>query len=242
MTEQSKKILDMFQTGLKAEEISTILNIEYNLVSRIIKNYQFRIRRLKDPQKYRDRAKRNYPKYANKIRISSAKRYAEKHDEIRNKIKEFRKTSEGKIYFREKRQKEKAKDPEGFKRKKNENWAKNYPKNKDRLSKKTKLDRITNKKTVFKHYSKGKLVCNCCKLDGNYGRIVGLDFLTVDHIMPKKEMEKNEEMKKIGYSSTRKGSSLYQWLITTNFPNGFQILCWNCNKAKGILGKCPHQK
>ena len=42
MTEQSKKILDMFQTGLKAEEISTILNIEYNLVRKIIRKAQER--------------------------------------------------------------------------------------------------------------------------------------------------------------------------------------------------------
>ena len=43
----------------------------------------------------------------------------------------------------------------------------------------------------------------------------------------------------------RKGAPLNQWLITNNFPNGFQILCWNCNFAKGspaVSFKCPHQK
>ncbi len=72
--------------------------------------------------------------------------------------------------------------------------------------------------------------------------VVGLDFLTIDHIIPKREMEKDPEMIKMGYRASRKADPLCQWLITNNFPKGFQILCWNCNKAKGVLGKCPHQK
>jgi len=35
---------------------------------------------------------------------------------------------------------------------------------------------------------------------------------------------------------------LYSWLKKNNFPKGFQVLCMNCNFAKGKLGKCPHQK
>ena len=30
--------------------------------------------------------------------------------------------------------------------------------------------------------------------------------------------------------------------IKNNFPKGFQILCHNCNIAKGHYGKCPHEK
>jgi hypothetical protein len=242
MIEQRKKILDMFKTGLKAKEIATNLNIEHKLVSKIIKNEQRRIRRLKNPQKYRDSAKRTYLNHAVKDRKRAGKYYEEHHEDISNRTKEFRKTPEGQIYFRDKRQKEIARDPEGFKRKKEANRIKNFPKNKDRLNKKQTEDRIKRKKTVFEYYSKGKLVCSCCKLDGNYGMVVGLDFLTIDHIIPKREMEKDPEMIKMGYRASRKADPLCQWLITNNFPKGFQILCWNCNKAKGVLGKCPHQK
>ena len=111
------------------------------------------------------------------------------------------------------------------------------------------------KEEVLKVYSK-KLsnsdvpCCNCC-------RYTGIEFLTVDHIMPKREMEKEfKSMVKsisenisitpkeiqMGYNAKRKADPLNQWLITNDFPKGFQILCWNCNFAKGILGKCPHEK
>ena len=81
-----------------------------------------------------------------------------------------------------------------------------------------------------------------------------------DHIIPKREMEKKVRSvvrsisenvsltpKEIamGYKSTRKADSLNQWLITNDFPKGFQILCWNCNFAKGssaVSFKCPHEK
>ena len=118
-------------------------------------------------------------------------------------------------------------------------------------------DRRNRKQLVFSHYSK-KLsnsdvpCCNCCGY-------TGIEFLTVDHIIPKREMEKkvtsllrsiseiiSPTPKEIamGFKAKRKGDPLNQWLITNNFPKGFQILCWNCNFAKGspaVSFKCPHQ-
>ena len=240
MIEQKKRILTMFNNGLKAKQISEKTDVDYEIVKKIVKNQLRRIARSKNPQKFRDSANKRYPQYAKKARIRSRIRYSEKREDISNKIKADRKKNPEK--YRLKRQKEIARDPEGFKKKKNANWKKNYPKNKDRLNKKFGEDRIKRKKIVFEYYSKGKLVCNCCKLDGNYGMTTGLDFLTVDHIIPKREMEKDSEMIKMGYRTSRKADRLCQWLITNNFPKGFQILCWNCNKAKGHLGKCPHQK
>lgn len=32
------------------------------------------------------------------------------------------------------------------------------------------------------------------------------------------------------------------WIIQNNFPPYFQVLCHNCNLAKGFYGKCPHEK
>lgn len=36
------------------------------------------------------------------------------------------------------------------------------------------------------------------------------------------------------------GSRFYVWLKKNNYPPGFQILCYNCNCAKGHFGYCPH--
>ena len=72
---------------------------------------------------------------------------------------------------------------------------------------------------------------------------MGLEFLTIDHILPRNEMAKDPEMIKIGYVIERKAGPLCEWVIKHNFPQGFQILCWNCNFAKGQSkdNKCPHE-
>ena len=75
-----------------------------------------------------------YSRNAEKVKARSSKRYYEKRDEISAKTKEDRKKNPEK--YRLRHQKEKAKDPEGLNAKKRANWAKNYPKNKARLSKK----------------------------------------------------------------------------------------------------------
>jgi hypothetical protein len=97
---------------------------------------------------------------------------------------------------------------------------------------KTRLER---KQKVFSHYSNGSLKCACCG-------VKGLEFLTVDHIISRKTMESDLQLMNMGYSAKLHGKELYYWLENNDFPSGFQILCWNCNFAKGSLGKCPHQK
>jgi len=97
---------------------------------------------------------------------------------------------------------------------------------------KTRRDR---KEIVFSHYSNGKINCNCCG-------ITGIEFLTVDHVVSRKKMEGDTQLMKLGYSAKLIGKDLYKWLEMNNFPVGFQILCWNCNFAKGSLGKCPHER
>lgn len=66
--------------------------------------------------------------------------------------------------------------------------------------------------------------CTCC---GETEYV----FLCIDHIKGKGRQHRKE----IG------ASALYRWLKKNNYPDGFQVLCWNCNSAKYILGKCPHQ-
>lgn len=78
--------------------------------------------------------------------------------------------------------------------------------------------------------------CNCC------GENSHTDFLAVDHIAGKKQMDSESELVQLGYSSSKRGSTLHKWIKDNNFPDGFQILCHNCNQAKGYYGICPHQK
>jgi len=60
-----------------------------------------------------------------------------------------------------------------------------------------------------------------------------LEFLTIDHVN-NDGAEHRRQVKK-------EGTGLIQWLIKNDFPEGFQILCYNCNCAKRLNGICPHQ-
>ncbi len=66
--------------------------------------------------------------------------------------------------------------------------------------------------------------CNCC--DETIFR-----FLTIDH----KNGRGNEHRRKL------KSKSIYIWLRQNNYPKEFQVLCFNCNCAKGFFGSCPHK-
>jgi len=78
---------------------------------------------------------------------------------------------------------------------------------------------------VLVHYSQNPPKCACC------GEI-HIEFLSIDHI----NNDGAEHRKKIG-----KGE-LYSWLKKNKYPEGFQVLCMNCNISKGHYGYCPHQK
>jgi len=99
------------------------------------------------------------------------------------------------------------------------------------------------KKEVCLHYSKIHSnsdipCCRCCGLNSH------IEFLSLDHIAGRKEMDSEPELVKLGYSSKLKTEPLQTWLKNNNFPKGFQILCYNCNFAKGHSkdNKCPHEK
>ena len=97
---------------------------------------------------------------------------------------------------------------------------------------------------ILQYYSKQLSKSNipCCRCCGENFHI---NFLAVDHIAGKKEMDSEPELVELGYSSSWNTTELLKWIIKNNFPKGFQILCHNCNYAKGMKGnnnKCPHQK
>ena len=68
--------------------------------------------------------------------------------------------------------------------------------------------------------------CACC---GERER----RFLTIDHVN-----NDGKEMRKVHGVTHR----LYVWLIKNGFPDGFQVLCMNCNFGKALNnGICPHE-
>lgn len=69
------------------------------------------------------------------------------------------------------------------------------------------------KLTVLKHYS-GKIPrCEKCK-------IVDVRFLIIDHIHGGGDKERKLH---------GRGSMFYYWLIKSNFPKGYRVLCYYCN-------------
>lgn len=77
---------------------------------------------------------------------------------------------------------------------------------------------------VLCHYGGNPPMCACCGEKE-------VKFLAIDHI----NNDGAECRRK------RKGS-IEWWILKEKYPIGFQVLCHNCNMAKGFWGKCPHQE
>ena len=96
-----------------------------------------------------------------------------------------------------------------------------------RINSRKELVRKVRYDTIF-HYSNGRMTCECCD-ESEY------EFLTIDHINNKSE-----------YNHTKLeggGNALISWIRRNNFPEGFRVLCMNCNYARGknyMNGICPH--
>lgn len=56
------------------------------------------------------------------------------------------------------------------------------------------------------------------------------EFLVIDHI----NNDGAAHRKEIG------ARNIYIWLRREGYPEGFQVLCHNCNIAKEFYGACPH--
>lgn len=76
---------------------------------------------------------------------------------------------------------------------------------------------------VLTHYGGNPPKCACC------GETI-YEFLCLDH------------MKGDGAEHRREiGNDIYYWLIKNDFPEGYQVLCYNCNNAKAYYKTCPHK-
>ncbi len=77
---------------------------------------------------------------------------------------------------------------------------------------------------VLVAYSDPKPRCSCCGEDE-------VRFLTLDHL----------ENGGRAHRRLRGTQGVYLDLVRTGFPPGFQVLCFNCNLARGFYGACPHE-
>ncbi len=82
---------------------------------------------------------------------------------------------------------------------------------------------VRNVQKVLDHYGRE---CSCCGENEP-------KFLTVDHIV---EIGSKQRYK-------LKHHTIYLWLVRHKFPEGFRILCSNCNHGRARNGGvCPHQE
>jgi hypothetical protein len=78
---------------------------------------------------------------------------------------------------------------------------------------------------VLRHYGGDPPHCACC------GEATD-EFLCLDHINGNGAAHRRAVGTK----------NMYRWANQHGFPDGFQVLCHNCNCAKGFYGICPHQR
>lgn len=112
-----------------------------------------------------------------------------------------------------------------------------YQERRDRRLAEQRRQRARRKLLVLGHYSGGEPKCACCNEQA-------IEFLTIDHI------NGGGERHRLKLATGRKtshgrpnfgGGAMYFWLIQNGFPDGFRVLCFNCNSALGLFGYCPHQ-
>ena len=105
--------------------------------------------------------------------------------------------------------------------------AKEYrEKHKEQVLKQKRVAIFRLKRDVIRHYSHGTMVCALCK-EGN------ILVLSIDHI----NGGGNRERKRL----QRQGQRFYQWLKNKGYPEGYRVLCMNCQwkelwKAKVLKG------
>ena len=101
-----------------------------------------------------------------------------------------------------------------------------YQKNQEIIKQNNKQWRQNKKLQVYNYYSNFDVKCNCC---GERQ----IEFLALDHIYNNG-----------GHHRRKIGSDIYSWIIKNNYPSIFQLLCHNCNHARGHNPDkiCPHQR
>jgi hypothetical protein len=120
----------------------------------------------------------------------------------------------------------KQKHPEETKEQK-KRWREKHKNDIKETNKKYRQD-LRNKCLI--HYGGNPPKCSCC------GETI-IGFLTIDHLYG----GGNNHRKQL-FGTKQGGWMFYLWLVKNNFPEGFQVLCYNCNCGKAHNnGICPHK-
>ena len=104
----------------------------------------------------------------------------------------------------------------------NEESSKYRRKYRKRLNIANRIYRENVRRAVFENYGS---FCACCGEDD-------IRFLSIDHV----NNDGNHHRK-----TDPRAKDIYYWLRKHNFPEGFQVLCFNCNIGKKRHGVCPHK-
>lgn len=98
------------------------------------------------------------------------------------------------------------------------------------------VDKYPEKVKEYRRKIKGEVIskyggyCKCCKE-------TRVEFLTIDHINSDGAMER----KALFGSQSGSSNQWYLKLRREDKRSDLQVLCFNCNVAKFIYGKCPHE-
>lgn len=184
----------------------------------------------------RSRAKEYYEANKETINVRHREYYERNKDRLKEHAKEYWKRPEvrkrRKAYYEKNKKRLYQKHREWVaanKERSNELSRHYYARNKAKFRERHKLYAQKLKREVLTHYGGDPPKCACCGEKH-------LVFLTIDHI----QGNGSEHRKKV--CGGKGGINFYCWLRKNNYPDGFQVLCWNCNAAKSILGYCPHQE
>lgn len=129
----------------------------------------------------------------------------------------------------ERMRKARAKNPEKY-RKHQKDHRERRP---DRVRLQQKQSRERLRDLVFNAY--GGYVCACC---GETCKTM----LTIDHIAGDGNEHRQALSEGKAYATRRSGLGdyVYRDLRDRGFPEGFQVLCYNCNISKHRYGQCEH--
>lgn len=75
--------------------------------------------------------------------------------------------------------------------------------------------------------------CTCCGEEE-------IRFLNLDHIG--RERPEFPDLKPRKGTNRSSSKALWKWMKNNNWPEGFQVLCWNCNQSTRWGEPCPHTK
>jgi hypothetical protein len=100
----------------------------------------------------------------------------------------------------------------------NKKWLLENPQRNKELN---KIERDRLKNSVIEYYSNGSMCCDECGF-------TDIRALQIDHI----NNNGAEERKRLFGSRTCAGTTFYRWIRKNKYPEGYKVLCANCNIIK----------